>query len=124
MGAGSDLGERFGREPGNGGKKGGREPLEVDCCGGQERLDTHVIEGAPGLGPAVDALDAPSMPLIKALLPLSPLEPLAPGPQQSRVVYIEDDDAGVARGADAARPKRTRAAISGTGVKVLEKAPR
>src|SRR6478609_4900415 len=112
VGAGTDLGERCGREPGNGGQKGGSEPLEVDCRCGQESLDAHVVEAAPngarktvpGLGLAVDALDAPAMPLIEAFLPLSPLEPLAPGPQQRRVVDIEDDDTGMARGADTTRP--------------------
>jgi len=63
VGAGTDLGERFGREPGNGDQKGSSEPLEVDGGLGQESLDAHVVEAAPngacktvpGLGLAVDA---------------------------------------------------------------------
>lgn len=112
VGAGTDFGERFRREPGDGGRNGGSEPLEVDCRRSQESLDAHVVEAppngarktVPGLGLAVDALDAPAVTLIEAFLPPSPLEPLASSPQQRRVVDIEDDDTGMARGADTARP--------------------
>lgn len=37
------------------------------------------------------------------------------------MIDIEDDDTGVARGADTARPQRTAAAILGSGVKILER---
>lgn len=78
VGAGTDFGERFRREPGDGGRNGGSEPLEVDCRRSQESLDAHVVEAppngarktVPGLGLAVDALDAPAVTLIEAFLPL------------------------------------------------------
>lgn len=44
VGAGTDFGERFGREPGNSGRNGGSEPLEVDCRRSQDSLDAHVVE--------------------------------------------------------------------------------